>query len=80
MQHHSANIEIQRIDSAADRRAELRAGLLQSTARISPKFFYDTQGCALYRSDVAHPIAPMESKSEIGMVVHMNSGAGNSLC
>lgn len=29
-------------------RAELKAGLLASPARIAPKFFYDPQGCALF--------------------------------
>ena len=39
------------IDAVEDRHAqreELRRGLLAPQARISPKFFYDAQGCALY--------------------------------
>lgn len=33
---------------ATDERAEVLAGLLATPARISPKFFYDELGCALY--------------------------------
>nr|WP_297350485.1 L-histidine N(alpha)-methyltransferase [uncultured Caldimonas sp.] len=39
------------IDAVEDRlaqREELRRGLMAKQARISPKFFYDAQGCALY--------------------------------
>ncbi|AXK38844.1 L-histidine N(alpha)-methyltransferase [Crenobacter cavernae] len=36
------------IDDPADQIADLRDGLLGRPARISPKFFYDAQGCALY--------------------------------
>lgn len=35
---------------AAERRAEMLAGLLAEPAMLSPKFFYDAQGCALYQS------------------------------
>src|SRR5262245_17035917 len=41
-------VTVDRVDSPADRRAELLAGLLHRPARISPKFFYDEQGSALY--------------------------------
>lgn len=46
-------LTIQHIDSPAERRAELLAGLLQPQARIAPKFFYDEQGSALYGAIVA---------------------------
>lgn len=41
-------VTVDGIDSPQQRRAELRAGLLQRPARIAPKFFYDEQGSALY--------------------------------
>lgn len=41
-------VTVEGVDSAQQRRAELRAGLLQRPARIAPKFFYDEQGSALY--------------------------------
>ncbi|KAF0813983.1 Histidine N-alpha-methyltransferase [Andreprevotia sp. IGB-42] len=41
-------ILVDTIESPAERRAGLIAGLLAEPARISPKFFYDAQGCAIY--------------------------------
>jgi dimethylhistidine N-methyltransferase len=41
-------VTVDRVDSPAQQRAELLAGLLQVPARMSPKFFYDEQGSALY--------------------------------
>lgn len=41
-------IIVQAIEDDKARRAELKAGLLASPARIAPKFFYDPQGCALF--------------------------------
>jgi len=46
-------LTIQHIDSPAERRAELLAGLLQPQAQIAPKYFYDEQGSALYGAIVA---------------------------
>lgn len=43
-------ITVQRVDGPAQRRAELLAGLRREDARLSPKFFYDAQGCALYEA------------------------------
>lgn len=39
---------INAIDNHAQQIADLKQGLLSRPASISPKFFYDTQGCALY--------------------------------
>lgn len=36
------------LSDRAARLAALRAGLFERPARVSPKFFYDAQGCALY--------------------------------
>jgi dimethylhistidine N-methyltransferase len=44
----AAQIVVQRVDTPDERRHELRDGLLQTPAVISPKFFYDAQGSALY--------------------------------
>lgn len=41
---------VQRIDTPEERRVELAQGLKSEPARISPKFFYDTQGSALYEA------------------------------
>src|SRR5688572_6192792 len=41
-------VTVERVDTPAQRRAEMLAGLLHRPARISPKFFYDEQGSALY--------------------------------
>jgi len=46
-------LTIHQVDSPAERRAELLAGLLQPQAQIAPKFFYDEQGSALYGAIVA---------------------------
>lgn len=46
----SIHMLVRRLDSPAERRQELAAGLLATPARISPKFFYDAQGCALYEA------------------------------
>jgi L-histidine N-alpha-methyltransferase len=46
-------LTIHQIDSPAERRAELLAGLLQPQPTIAPKFFYDEQGSALYGAIVA---------------------------
>jgi dimethylhistidine N-methyltransferase len=43
-------ITVQRVDTPAARRQELLAGLVAEPARISPKFFYDAQGSALYEA------------------------------
>jgi len=43
-------VHIQRVDTPAERQAELLQGLRAEAARISPKFFYDAQGCALYEA------------------------------
>lgn len=43
-------IVVQRVDTPAARRQELLAGLTAEPARISPKFFYDAQGSALYEA------------------------------
>jgi L-histidine Nalpha-methyltransferase len=44
------NLLIERVDTPEQRRAELLAGLLAPRAAISPKFFYDEQGSALYEA------------------------------
>jgi dimethylhistidine N-methyltransferase len=44
------HVLVRRVDSPAERRQELAAGLQARPARISPKFFYDAQGCALYEA------------------------------
>ncbi|WP_187360022.1 L-histidine N(alpha)-methyltransferase [Chitinolyticbacter meiyuanensis] len=46
--HDTPLIETGALESPQQRQAGLLAGLMQSPARIDPKFFYDTQGCALY--------------------------------
>ncbi|MED5618391.1 L-histidine N(alpha)-methyltransferase [Ideonella sp. BN130291] len=45
-----SHLFVQRIDTPAERRQELLAGLLDRPARIPPKFFYDAQGSALYEA------------------------------
>lgn len=37
-------------DSVGERRRELLDGLLAENASLSPKYFYDAQGCALYQA------------------------------
>jgi len=44
----SGLITINALDNHAQQLAELKQGLLDHPASISPKFFYDPQGCALY--------------------------------
>jgi dimethylhistidine N-methyltransferase len=46
-------VVVQGTASPQDRRGELAAGLMARPAQIAPKFFYDTQGCALYEAIVA---------------------------
>lgn len=41
-------IVVDAVEDRASQLAALRAGLLERPAQISPKFFYDAQGCALY--------------------------------
>ena len=45
-----SRVLVQRVDSPAERRRELVEGLRAEPARIAPKFFYDTQGAALYEA------------------------------
>jgi len=44
---------VENVDTPGQRRAELLAGLLAPQATVSPKFFYDEQGSALYEAIVA---------------------------
>jgi dimethylhistidine N-methyltransferase len=46
-------VRVGHVDSPAERRAELLAGLMKPQATIAPKYFYDEQGAALYEAIVA---------------------------
>lgn len=46
----STQLLVQRLDTPQERCHELAAGLLERPAHIAPKFFYDTQGSALYEA------------------------------
>lgn len=43
-------IVVESVEAVEERLAGLEAGLLAHQAQISPKFFYDEQGCALYNA------------------------------